>query len=68
MPGCVSEGESREEAEANIKDAIRDCLTVLFEDRVREVAQRRLSAASYVGISSRQQIQVKANGWELQTV
>jgi len=68
LPGCVSEGENREAAEANIKKAIRDCLTVMFEDRVREIARRRLSSASYVGISSQQQVKVKANDWELQTV
>jgi len=34
MPGCVSEGDTRDQAEANIKDAIRGCLTVMFEDRM----------------------------------
>lgn len=29
LPGCVSEGETREEALANIKDAIEGYLTVL---------------------------------------
>jgi predicted RNase H-like HicB family nuclease len=31
IPGCVSQGGSREEALGNIKDAIRLCLEVRFE-------------------------------------
>jgi len=29
IPGCVSQGRTREEAMANIKDAIASCLEVL---------------------------------------
>lgn len=32
IPGCVSEGDTREEAMANIRDAIRLCLDVIRED------------------------------------
>jgi len=28
IPGCVSQGRTREDADANIKDAIRECLIV----------------------------------------
>jgi predicted RNase H-like HicB family nuclease len=28
IPGCVSQGESKDEAIANIQDAIRECLAV----------------------------------------
>lgn len=28
IPGCVSQGKTREEAEQNIRDAIRECLEV----------------------------------------
>ncbi|MFM7591086.1 MAG: type II toxin-antitoxin system HicB family antitoxin [Isosphaeraceae bacterium] len=28
IPGCVSQGKSRDEAVENIKDAIKDCLIV----------------------------------------
>lgn len=31
IPGCVSQGETREEAYANIEDAIRLCLEVRAE-------------------------------------
>jgi predicted RNase H-like HicB family nuclease len=31
IPGCVSQGATREEAAANIRDAIRDCLAVRRE-------------------------------------
>ena len=31
IPGCVSQGETREEAEDNIRDAIRECLAVRRE-------------------------------------
>ena len=31
VPGCVSQGKSAEEAEANIKEAIRECLEVRAE-------------------------------------
>jgi len=32
IPGCVSEGASREEAFRNIRDAINLCLSVIRED------------------------------------
>lgn len=31
IPGCVSQGRTREEAEVNIRDAIRECLAVRRE-------------------------------------
>lgn len=31
IPGCVSQGSTREEAEDNIRDAIRECLVVRRE-------------------------------------
>jgi predicted RNase H-like HicB family nuclease len=61
IPGCVSEGDTLKEAEANIRDAVRACLSVMFEDCVRDAAKHRSVSASYVGISSQQTITVKAN-------
>ena len=34
IPGCVSQGTTREEAEHNIRDAIRECLAVRREQRL----------------------------------
>jgi len=31
IPGCVSQGQTEAQAEANIADAIRECLAVLAE-------------------------------------
>ena len=31
IPGCVSQGQSEAEAEANVADAIRECLAVRAE-------------------------------------
>lgn len=32
LPGCVSQGETRQEAIANIKEALEPCIAVLEED------------------------------------
>jgi predicted RNase H-like HicB family nuclease len=32
IPGCVSQGKTEEEAEENIRDAIRECLEVRAEN------------------------------------
>jgi len=34
LPGCVSQGKTREEAIANIREAIRGYIAVLEEDRL----------------------------------
>lgn len=34
IPGCMSQGRTREEALANIKDAIQACLKVMMEDMI----------------------------------
>lgn len=31
IPGCISQGNTESEAEANLRDAIRDCLEVRAE-------------------------------------
>ena len=35
IPGCISEGATRDEALANIHDAIRLCLNVISEDQAK---------------------------------
>jgi predicted RNase H-like HicB family nuclease len=40
LPGCFSEGETIEEAESNIKEAINACLSVLFEDCLERLRAR----------------------------
>ena len=34
LPGCISQGESREEAVANIKEAIMGYINALHEDNI----------------------------------
>jgi len=31
IPGCISQGETEEEAEANVQEAIKECLKVRAE-------------------------------------
>jgi predicted RNase H-like HicB family nuclease len=38
IPGCLSQGKTREEALQNIQDAIRECLSVMLEDLVKHRA------------------------------
>ena len=40
LPGCVSQGETREDAIINIKDAIEGCIAVLEEDGLPVPAER----------------------------
>ena len=35
IPGCLSQGKTKEEALQNIQDAIRECLSVMLEDLVK---------------------------------
>jgi predicted RNase H-like HicB family nuclease len=35
IPGCLSQGKTREEALQNIQDAIRECLSVMLEDLLK---------------------------------
>ena len=39
IPGCLSQGKTKEEALKNIQDAIRECLSVMLEDLVKHRQQ-----------------------------
>lgn len=39
IPGCVSQGETREAALANVREAIAQCLDVRRQDRLPRVAE-----------------------------
>ena len=67
IPGCVSEGETLAEAEANIRDAVRACLSVMFEDCVRDATKHRSISALKTGALAQHIITVRANpGLDLQ--
>jgi predicted RNase H-like HicB family nuclease len=40
LPGCVSQGETREQAIENIREAIEDCVCCLQEDGLPVPAER----------------------------
>ncbi|HEY5331023.1 MAG TPA: type II toxin-antitoxin system HicB family antitoxin [Acidobacteriaceae bacterium] len=60
IPGCVSQGATQEEAHKNIQDAMRLCLSVIFEDRIREVIESHAGSIDYTGITGQQSIRVRA--------
>ena len=46
IPGCVSQGKTEAEAEANIADAIRECVAVRTEkDMLRPTTTREIEVA-----------------------
>jgi len=51
LPGCVSQGESFEEARANIVDAIEGYLSVLSEDG-DDIPIEEEYVSAHVGVSS----------------
>lgn len=65
IPGCVSQGATQEEAEINIKDAIRACLTVMYVDALRRLVDRPLNR-DLRGISSQQRLTISQPEPELQ--
>jgi predicted RNase H-like HicB family nuclease len=46
IPGCVSQGETDEQASANILEAIKDCLAVRKELGMPPVVQHRIVRVS----------------------
>jgi predicted RNase H-like HicB family nuclease len=41
IPGCISQGETQAEAEANIKDAMESCLIVMCADAMKRTLECR---------------------------
>ena len=60
IPGCVSQGVTKEEAEKNMKDAINLCVSVIIEDAMACTA-RRQSPMDYTGISMQERMIVTVN-------
>lgn len=51
IPGCVSQGDTLEEASKNIEEAMKLCLSVVFEDCLKQIMSRQ-SAPDLRGIYS----------------
>jgi predicted RNase H-like HicB family nuclease len=66
IPGCVSQGWTLEEAETNIRDAIRACLTVMYMDALKSIVDRPLNA-DLRGISSQRKLTISHPEPELQS-
>lgn len=45
IPGCVSQGKTEQEAQANVKDAIAQCLAVRREQGLPEVSVHEIEVA-----------------------
>lgn len=58
IPGCVSEGDTMEEAEANIKDAMNACISVLFEDCINQVRPKDFGTWNLTNISKQEKFAV----------
>jgi len=48
LPGCMSQGETEDEAKANIVDAIESCISVLIEDCINSNIINRVTDISNV--------------------
>ena len=66
IPGCVSQGSTQEEAEANIKDAISACLSVMFRDALKSLMERPINC-DLRGISSQRRLTITRPEPELQS-
>ena len=57
IPGCVSQGDTQAEAHANVQEAIQLCLSVLFEDCVKQLIARQ-TPPDLRGISSQERLTI----------
>jgi predicted RNase H-like HicB family nuclease len=58
IPGCLSQGNTEEEAKANISDAINACLSVILEDAIK--ASCALKNTNLVGIEKQETVEISA--------
>jgi len=65
IAGCVSQGSTREEAEANIKDAIVACLSVMYADALKRLTIGPLNR-DLRGISSQRRLKISQPQSELE--
>jgi predicted RNase H-like HicB family nuclease len=65
IPGCVSQGSTREEAECNIKDAIGACLAVMYADALKHMMERPINR-DLRGISFQRRLTISQPQSELQ--
>jgi predicted RNase H-like HicB family nuclease len=57
IPGCICQGDTEEEARQNIEQAMSLCLSVMFEDCLKQVVAR-WQTPDLVGISSQSRLSV----------
>jgi predicted RNase H-like HicB family nuclease len=60
IPGCISEGTTKEEAEKNIEDAMRLCVSVMLEDCMKKAMENR-RLPDLTGVSSQRRLCVSAS-------
>jgi len=53
LPGCMSQGDTEEEAKANIVDAIESCIAVLVRDSIQSMIIDRATHLAGVEKSER---------------
>ncbi len=58
IPGCLSEGNSEDEATANIRDAVDACLSVMLEDAIQSAPAQR--EVNLVGIQKQFTVTIEA--------
>jgi predicted RNase H-like HicB family nuclease len=60
IPGCMSQGETMEEVEANLREAIDECLSVMWQDLLRETAcNRDLSTINFTHVSRQETMTIR---------
>ncbi len=57
IPGCISQGDTEEDARKNIQEAVELCLSVMFEDCLKQ-AVARYRTPDLRGITSQTRLNV----------